>query len=139
MRTLLKVLIGLCFAINAWSQTLLIFGGDKHDVYLGCLNSNKYASDSIWNRYGDHGSKYNAQCIWNKYGDYGGKYSDKSPFNKYATNPPVLVDPDGNFHGYFTANPSFSKRTTHKLALLVVTNWELIMEDLGEAYEAIFR
>jgi len=60
-------------------------------------------------------------------------------FNKYASHPPVLVDPDGNFYGYFTADKYFSKRTTNKLALLIINNWEVIMEDVGEAYEKIFE
>jgi hypothetical protein len=136
---LFTLLVGLLLTISVKAQTLLIFGGDNHDVYLGCLNCNKYESSSIWNKYGDNGSKYNSECIWNKYGDYGGKYSDNSPFNKYASHPPVLVDPDGNFYGYFTANKYFSKRTTNKLALLIIDNWEVIMEDVGEAYEKIFE
>lgn len=139
MKTLFTFLIGLIFSITVSGQSLLIFGGDNHDVYLGCLNCDKYESTSIWNKYGDHGSKYNSDCIWNKYGDYSGKYSDNSPFNKYASHPPVLVDADGNFYGYFTADKYFSKRTTNKLALLIIENWEVIAEDIGEAYGKIFE
>jgi hypothetical protein len=132
-------IVVVLFTISAKAQTLLIFGGDNHDVYLGCINCDKYESSSIWNKYGDHGSKYNSECIWNKYGDYGGKYSDNSPFNKYASHPPVLVDKDGNFYGYFTADKYFSKRTTNKIALLIIENWEIIINDVGEAYEKIFN
>lgn len=139
MKSLLTLLIGFLFINLVNGQTLLIFGGDNHDVYLGCLNCSKYDSSSIWNKYGDHGSKYNSECIWNKYGDYGGKYSSNSPFNKYASNPPVLVDREGNFYGYFTADKYHSKRTTNKLALLIIENWEAISEDVGEAYEKIFE
>ena len=139
MKTLFTLLIGLILAISVNAQSILIYGGDNHDVYLGCLNCDKYESSSIWNKYGDNGSKYNSDCIWNKYGDYGGKYSDNSPFNKYASNPPVLVDSDGNFYGYFTTDKYFAKRTTNKLALIIIDNWELIMEDVGEAYGLIFN
>lgn len=139
MKILFILFLLLIFSINVNSQTILIFGGDNHDVYLGCLNCNKYESGSIWNRYGEHGSKYNSESIWNKYGDYSGKYSDNSPFNKYASHPPVLVDSDGNFHGYFTVDKYFSKRTTNQLAQIIIENWEIIIEDVGEAYENIFK
>ena len=119
-------------------QSLLIYGGKNHDFFLGCLNCDKYGDKSIWNKYGDFGSKYNNNCIWNKYGDYSGKYSDLSPFNKYATNPPVLVDNDGNFYGYFTANKYFSKRTDSKLALFIIDFWEAIADDVSEYYDKIF-
>jgi hypothetical protein len=138
-RKLFSLLIGLLLSLSVKAQTLLIFGGDKHDVFLGCLNCNKYESSSIWNKYGENGSKYNSESIWNKYGTYGGKYSYYSPFNKYATSPPVIVDSKGNFYGYFTTNKYNSKRTTNELALLILDNWETISEDVGEAYETIFQ
>lgn len=47
----------LIISVEVSAQTLLIFGGDNHDVYLGCLNCNKYESGSIWNKYGENGSK----------------------------------------------------------------------------------
>lgn len=74
-------------------------------TYLGELTpSDEYGKDSIWNEYGNYGSKYSSTSIWNKYGDYGSKYSDTSAFYKYANNPPVIVDRNGKFIGYLTAN-----------------------------------
>lgn len=128
----------LLIANLSLAQTLLIFGGKNNSVFLGCLNCNKYDSSSIWNKYGDNGSKYSSKSIWNKYGDYGGKYSNDSPFNRYASNPPVLVDRDGNFYGYFTADKYFTKRTKNQLALFIIEYWESIIEDVGEAYDKIF-
>ncbi|MFY7814762.1 MAG: hypothetical protein ACOVRK_06155 [Chryseobacterium taeanense] len=131
----------IAFVLNfslCFSQTLLIFGGKNHTIFLGCLNCDKYDNSSIWNKYGDKGSKYSSNSIWNKYGDYGGQYSDNSPFNKYSSNPPVLVDREGNFYGYFTINKYFNKRTNNKLALLIVEYWESISEDVGESYDKIF-
>jgi hypothetical protein len=55
-RKLFSLLIGLLLSLSVKAQTLLIFGGDKHDVFLGCLNCNKYESSSIWNKYGENGS-----------------------------------------------------------------------------------
>lgn len=121
------------------AQSILIFGGKNHDVFLGCLNCTKYDNNSIWNKYGDFGSKYNEKCIWNKYSEYSGKYSDFSPFNKYASYPPVLVDADGNFYGYFTANKYKDKRTDLELAIFIVDYWETIKDDISESYEQIFK
>ena len=123
----------------ASSQTLLIYGGKNHKTYLGCMNCGKYENSSIWNAYGDNGSKYNANSIWNKYGNYGGQYSQDSPFNQYASNPPILVDSEGNFYGYFTANKYHEKRATSKLALFLVQYWEKIGEDVSENYDTIFK
>ena len=130
----------LLFVFNiTLAQNILIFGGKNHDVFLGCLDCDKYNDNSIWNKYGNNGSKYSSNSIWNKYGNYGGKYSSDSPFNKYASNPPFLVDRDGNFYGYFTADVYFSKRTNNKLALFIIDYWESILEDVGEAYNKIFN
>jgi hypothetical protein len=90
----------------------MLFGGKNHDQYLGCLSCSKYVSDSISNPYGTHGNKYNADSIWNPYGAYGSRYSQYSPWAPYASNPPVIVDANGNFYGYFTVNRYFAKRTT---------------------------
>jgi hypothetical protein len=141
MKTLKKIFLIILFLTfcNSYSQKILIFGGQNHDVFLGCLNCSKYDDNSIWNKYGDFGSKYNDKCIWNKYGDYSGKYSDISPFNKYGSYPPVLVDKDGNFYGYFTANSYKDKATDVKLALFIIENWETISEDVGGYYEKIFN
>ena len=139
MKFFMSSLIAVCLTITVNAQSLLIFGGKDHDVYLGCLNCNKYSDQSIWNAYGDFGSKYSSKSIWNKYGTYGGEYSSYSPFNKYAANPPVLVDKDGNFYGYFTANAYASKRTNSKLALLIIEYWEAIAEDVSGYYDKIFN
>ena len=139
MKIYLTLFLIVAFTTITSGQSLLIFGGKNHDIYLGCLNCDKYEDKSIWNAYGDFGSKYNDKCIWNKYGDYGGAYSDFSPFNKYASNPPVLVDKDGNFYGYFTADKYFSKRTTSKLALFIIDFWEAIADDVSEYYDKIFK
>ena len=139
MKTAMIIFITLMLNFStSTAQSLLIFGGKNHDVFLGCLNCNKYSESSIWNKYGKYGSKYNSDCIWNKYGSYSGKYSNTSPFNKYASKPPVLVDADGNFYGYFSADKYFSKRTKNQLALLIIENWEIISDDVSEAYEKIF-
>ena len=139
MKFYLLLFLTITFSFSAYSQKLLIYGGEKHDIYLGCLSCDKFDSDSIWNKFGLYGSKFNAQSIWNKYGKYGGSFSDYSPFNKFARNPPVLVDANGKFYGYFTADRFFTKRTSDRLALSIVENWEVIADDVWEGYEKFYR
>lgn len=132
-------LILALFSISVgYSQTLLIFGGKNHDVYLGKLNASEYDSESIWNEYGKYGNSYSSNSIWNEYGTYGSEYSSYSPFNEYASYPPVLVDKQGNFYGYFTVNEYKSKRANFDLVNIICTYYEYIRDDVDEWYDKIF-
>ena len=122
MKKILSVIIAVLFIGLANGQTLLIYGGSNHDVYLGKLNASRYDSESIWNEYGRYGSKYNSNSIWNEYG----------------SNPPVLVDSQGNFYGYFTANRYRPKRANFDLVNIICEYHEKIREDVGEWYDKIF-
>ena len=81
---------------------LLLFGGDGHRVFLGCLNCSKYDNASVFNEFGRHGSRHGSESIFNRFGDYGSKYSSHSACNPYATDPPVVVDRSGNYYGRLT-------------------------------------
>ena len=118
-------------------QTLYIYGGQDYTVFLGILNASKYNSDSIWNKYGEYGSKYNSNSIWNKYGEFGGKYGMYSPFNDYALYPPILVDSQNNFYGYFTSGNRID-RADFALIDIICKYHEKIAEDPGSWYEKIF-
>jgi len=115
------------------SAELLLFAGSSHDIFIGCLNCNKHDSSSVCNKYADFGSKYSDKSIWNKYADYGSKYSDKSPWNKYASNPPVIVDRDGGFYGYLTANKYQSKRTEMEILVQLTNNSDWVIDDIDRA------
>lgn len=91
-------------ATAATQPKLMLFGGEGHETYLGCLNCSQYASDSVFNAYGTHGSPYSSDSIWNKYGTFGSPYSSESACNPYATDPPVIVDQDGSYYGRLTLN-----------------------------------
>lgn len=97
--------LAICVAFSARAE-LSLYGGSGHDEYLGCFDCNKYAAESICNKYGTYGNKYNGESIWNRYGTYGNRHGVDSPWNKYSTSNsvPVLVDKDGNFYGYLTIN-----------------------------------
>jgi len=124
------VLIGcIACAAHAQNAALLLFGGSGHKTFLGCLNCGKYDSGSVCNKYGQHGSKYASESIWNKYGNFGSKYSNESPWNRYASEPPAIVDREGNFYGYLTANQYNSKRTRIKSLVALSDLWEEITDD----------
>jgi hypothetical protein len=89
----------------------LLFGGSGHDQFLGCLNCAALDRDAICNAYGPFGNRFNTGSIWNAYGTYGSKYQIWSPWNLYTVSPPAIVDRDGKFYGYLTANKSNPQRT----------------------------
>ena len=99
-------------AYTGTNQKLMLFGGQNNKTYLGCLSCSEYSSDSILNEYGNYGSEYSDKSIWNEYGNFGSEYSQYSPWNSYAMHPPVIVDEQGNFYGYFTINKYHAQRTT---------------------------
>lgn len=118
--------------------TFYIYNNIEKELYLGCLNCDKYDSESVWNRNGNYGSKYSQTSIWNKYGTYGGKYSNYSPFNKHTNSPPVIIGSDNNFYGYFTVNRYKSERADFDLVKIIYENWENIQEDVSGWYSKIF-
>lgn len=86
------------------NAALLLFGGENHKIFLGCLTCWKYSSDSIANPYGHYGSRYSSESIFNKFSEYGSRFSQYGVCNRYATHPPVIVDDDGNYYGRLTLN-----------------------------------
>lgn len=135
---IILLFVSLCTSSFA-QKPLQIYGGKDHDQYLGCLNCNNYDTNSIWNSYGKYGSSYNANSIWNSYGTFGNSYNSLCPFNDYATEPPVIVDKDGNFYGYLTTNTNHEKRCTTQLALIIYEHWKEIQQDVSGWYEKIFK
>lgn len=87
------------------------FGKTGHDVFLGCINCNKNDADAISNEYGTYGSRFSALSIYNQFGAYGSRFSNTSPCNPYGSNPPVIVDTDGNFYAYLTLNKYLGKES----------------------------
>jgi len=98
----------LGFNADAQGQNspLLIFGGQGHKTFLGCLNCNRFSTSSICNQLGEKGSKFNAESIWNQFGTYGSEFSSDSPWNKFSTTAPIIVDQQGRSYGYLSANNS---------------------------------
>jgi len=111
---IVPVIFYLLFADYAAAETpLLIFGssenGRRGNVFLGCINCNKFDSDALANQFGDFGSRFSSVSIYNRFGEYGNQFSDISACNPRATNPPVVVDNQGDFYGYLTLNRRINK------------------------------
>jgi hypothetical protein len=138
-KLLVSILLILAYSLKSYSQTLHLYGGQNHDVYLGCLNCNSFDKNSIWNAYGNYGNSYNPKSIWNKFGTYGNDFNTYSPWNAYGSYPPVVVDADGNFYGYFTVNGYNNKRADFGLALTLYKYFKAIREDVSIWYEKIFE
>jgi hypothetical protein len=106
--TLVLVLLGAlhCAAVaNAQAaKALLLFGGEGHKTFLGCLNCVSTSSGSVCNQFSDFGNKFNSDSIWNQFGDFGNQFSSDSPWNQFSSDGPVIVDKDGHSYGYFTIN-----------------------------------
>jgi len=133
-------LTSLLFVQIALGQKALhLYGGQDHDVYLGCLNCNDIDRNSIWNDIGTYGSNISSKSIWNDIGTYGSDISNYSPFNSIASYPPAIVDKDGNFYGYLTANDINSKRANFKLALTICEYYKEIQKDVSGWYKKIFN
>jgi hypothetical protein len=139
MKTIFTLLIALTTFTAMGQKTLHLYGGKDREEYLGCLTCNQYEASSVWNAYGTYGFKYNAKSIWNKYGIYGSAHSNTSPFNTFATEPPAIMDKDGEFYGYFTINVSKGQRVLTKLTLEIYKHYDSIREDVSGWYEKICK
>lgn len=83
------------------SQEILIFGGNGHEDFLGCLTCSEFDSKSIWNEFSKHGWE-NDFGTWNDFGPNASQFGSRSACNEYASDPPVLVDRKGNYYGRLT-------------------------------------
>jgi hypothetical protein len=101
----LSACLGLAQDLSVLARQLegaKIIAQDDANTYLGSI-TNKFDDDSIFNKFGDHGSKFADESIWNKFSDFGGELGAYSPFNKLCDRPPALVK-GGRVIGYLTVN-----------------------------------
>jgi hypothetical protein len=107
---LVALIVWISECITCYGQTtLLLFGDNEHQTFLGCLNCSKFDSTSICNKFGQLGSLFTSDSIWNASGRFGS--SSDSPWNVFSTSGPVIVDESGQFYGRFTASKFVSDRT----------------------------
>jgi hypothetical protein len=89
------------------STKLMIFGGQNHKTYLGCLSCTPEDPESIFNKNGRFGS---CRLLEDSIFCRGplDEYGTKSPIANLsacapnASNPPVIVDQDGRYYGRFS-------------------------------------
>ncbi len=108
-RGILAIFLSFAFSGPALADpALLLFAGMDHKQFLGCLNCSEYDEDSVSNKYGPYGSPYSDTSIFNSYSQFGGAYGEYSPCNAYSSDPPVIVDQQGNYYGRLTINQSLT-------------------------------
>ncbi|CCN92046.1 exported hypothetical protein [Vibrio nigripulchritudo SFn27] len=135
-RTMLASLVLMVtFSAVGGNRELLLYSGEEHDTFIGCLNCDKSETNSIWNKYGTYGSLYGSQSVWNKHGAYGSKHNVLSPWNQYSTQGPVIVDRQGNSYGKFTTN-SHDNQTKIPWVKWVLDNHTYIMDNFDSAQKS---
>lgn len=101
------VLIGL-FALTAATaraadSPIYLFGGQGHKEFLGCLNCGATHPKSVWNEMSSFGFM-NTFGVWNQFGNYASPFSSYSMCSEFASDPPVIVDEQGNAYGRMSIN-----------------------------------
>jgi hypothetical protein len=110
--------LGLRLAVVGRRATMLmLYGGGRQEVFLGCLSCEADLPESIFNPQSPYGSVDHPDSIWNPRGAYGDCESPYSPWNPLADSPPVLKDERGRTHGRFTANARLPGRETDPVIL----------------------
>lgn len=110
--------------VSGQTKALLLFGGDDHKTFLGCLNCNDISASSVCNDIGLYGSDIAVDSIWNDIGTYGSDISVHSPWNDIAQSAPIIVDKDGNSYGYFSVNSLHHDRTRIPWLLRILDSYE---------------
>lgn len=110
LNTLLIATIFCGFIITPYrvlAQAVIIGGDGK---FLGIVTQDRFAQDSICNRFGEYGSKF-SESVFNEFGTYGGKFSELGSYNRNATRPPIVIDLQRRvLIAYITKNPRFRPR-----------------------------
>jgi hypothetical protein len=117
------LLMFLCPVPSAMPQApkaLLVFGGQDHKDFLGCLNCVDSSPASVCNDLGKYGSSFKSNSIWNSFGTYGSSFSEYSPWNSFTDKAPIIVDRDGKSYGYFSVNCFHHDRTRIKWLVAVL-------------------
>jgi hypothetical protein len=93
------------------TKAMLLFGGEGHKTFLGCLNCLATGQTSVCNDVGKYGSDLSEDSIRNDLGPYGSDLSQTSPWNSLSQDAPIIVDRAGRSYGYFSTNSLHHDRT----------------------------
>jgi hypothetical protein len=106
------------------TKALLLFGGQGHKTFLGCLNCVETSDVSVCNELGKYGSELEQNSIWNELGTFGSELSPQSPWNELSSDAPIIVDRDGKSYGYFSVNSLHHDRTRIAWLLSILDYYE---------------
>lgn len=125
--------------ISSGQEALLVYGGHKYQVFLGCLNCAPSMHISLWNRDGPYGSALSQFSIWSDFYEFGNAQSHFSPWNRYGAQPPVVVTPQGKFYGRLSANPNLEQCFANNFTYNLVTLHHDIKRDPQLWFELAFK
>lgn len=137
MKRLSLLFLFTCLSVIISAQTLMLYGGKNHDIFLGRLNGPKQSKESIWNPNCIYGNATHNYSIWNKWGTFGAKNNVFSPFNCNTYYPPGIYDENGNFYGYFTCSDKVENVCYMPLLNIITSNIEYIRDNVSEAYDQL--
>ncbi len=125
--------------ISSGQEALLVYGGHKYQVFLGCLNCAPSMHISLWKRDGPYGSALSQFSIWSDFYEFGNAQSHFSPWNRYGAQPPVVVTPQGKFYGRLSANPNLEQCFANNFTYNLVTLHHDIKRDPQLWFELAFK
>ena len=71
------ILINLFFYASNVGATeeLFIYGSERQDQFLGCLNCNEFNEDSICNSFGQFGNEFSSIGMFNEFSTFGNEFN----------------------------------------------------------------
>lgn len=111
--------------VNSWECNK--FEGSKiisvDGTYLGELGPN-WRSDSIFNDSSAYSSSWSTDSIYNTSSKYGNSYSQESVFNDSASNPPAIINDEGEEIGKLSVGPSWDSSRFHPSDIKYTCDWD---------------
>ena len=102
-----------------------LWGGPNYSVFLGCFSCNQFASESVFNQFGQYGSRFSQTSVWNHFSSYGSRFSGDSACNQFASNPPIILNTVTNRYTELTVNQFRPFADPNTMAFLRTTICEL--------------
>lgn len=98
------------------NEAIYIYSNDGEKTFLGCLNCNTRASNSILNNASVFSSDMYPRSVFCRFGKFGSKDGEYSAANPEASNPPLLIGKDsGKVYGTLSLSEQGYQSNTAKL------------------------
>ena len=92
-------------------------------TFLGELGPS-WKTDSIYNSSSKYSSTWFSGSIYNEHNSFGNSYSHQSVFNESASDPPKIIDADGNEIGALSIGPSWNSNRYHPDDIKYTCDWD---------------